>query len=885
MKKQVLISLIFLFVVFAINGVYAVTFSPNQETYVFDTPGEYTFDIPSGQSPNLRIQVWGAGGGGGRGHFVVNGAAGSGGGGGGYVEVNTVARGSLTIKVGKGGKGAPASRADTYYSGELLIGDDGGYSLVYGNLNGISAGATLLATEGTGGIYSSTSGGGGEGFAFVGGITHISHTGGKGGGGDRGGGIDGGLPGAGGSGAGSEGNGNNGDSSSMTRSGKGGAGGSPDGGDGGDVGSTTAVSSGKNGEQPGGGGAGGSDTRYLGGNGGDGKIIITTLSAAQPSITVTSITVTSPTAGQTFVGNAGTSINVMWTTQNWDANTQVNIDLINTATNAITRVGSYQPNDGLFKLDIHADQTTTKTYRVRVSAAKEGALEPGEEDTSGIFTISAASQTLCADDQIIMRLFSDTNSHVSPASDTNALIKICYDTLFGKKYLGSNPWQCNGNNVVLRTSTTTNAHAESPKGHTASYSNLCYGDLVCNLKTSCTEKETLVATLSSDTNAHISKLNDYPKKLCCRSENNILSADWRDPLTDAIITTARVGDSVNLTVVTTLPPETMIRLDIYEDDSIGGIKKRDEIKTNIIAEVGEDNVARYLWTITQEDFDKGTNKPFYDISILEFFFSARYAGETLDSPELIVTKEGEAPTTPWMCADDKKSASRYLNDQLLNTRTLAIEAKDALIAGEACKGSDDQTGTIDASTGLSTSRDDCCPRGYRCALQGCIIGKADSCDDYKTESECKDDNDNAWSNTLFTTTTSACENVIKREKCEWDGTACGRKIEELDPITGNVLGSCIYSYDDSQQCTEGLYKDLKVTARADGTVCNKCEGGTYSVPCGRPAFELPFFGPLQFMVALGIIVVIYLLERNKKIIIRLRRYGHSFIMGKKGSSL
>ncbi len=104
-----------------------------------------------------------------------------------------------------------------------------------------------------------------------------------------------------------------------------------------------------------------------------------------------SITIDSPTSGDTFIGNAGTIINIVWSTQNWPASiTEVNIELIDTATNLAIPIGKY-PNNGLFKLNIDPARTTTKTHRIRVYAVKEGELAPGEQGTSEIFTISAGS--------------------------------------------------------------------------------------------------------------------------------------------------------------------------------------------------------------------------------------------------------------------------------------------------------------------------------------------------------------------------------------------------------------------------------------------------------------------------------------------------------------
>jgi hypothetical protein len=137
----------------------------------------------------------------------------------------------------------------------------------------------------------------------------------------------------------------------------------------------------------------------------------------------------------------------------------------------------------------------------------------------------------CSDEQTIMRLFSQINSHVSPSSDTNAPMQVCYKDIFGVDYVaqaGTDTHVCSANNIVLRTSAATNAHAEKPDGTTEGYSNLCYGDLNCRLVASAEEcgsaqKERLIAYLSAETDAHVSKFDAHAAdvlnwyKLCCKS--------------------------------------------------------------------------------------------------------------------------------------------------------------------------------------------------------------------------------------------------------------------------------------------------------------------------------------------------------------------------------
>ena len=122
------------------------------------------------------------------------------------------------------------------------------------------------------------------------------------------------------------------------------------------------------------------------------------------------------------------------------------------------------------------------------------------------------------DSQTILLLASSTNSHGALWNDTNYLVKIQYNNIFGTSYTGANPHACTVTNRVLRLSNTTNAHAEGPSQSTTGYVDVCYGNLACTIRSgSCQGLEILVASLSSTTNAHLAADNSYTNNLCCTS--------------------------------------------------------------------------------------------------------------------------------------------------------------------------------------------------------------------------------------------------------------------------------------------------------------------------------------------------------------------------------
>ncbi|MFA5060749.1 MAG: hypothetical protein WC494_00335 [Candidatus Pacearchaeota archaeon] len=145
----------------------------------------------------------------------------------------------------------------------------------------------------------------------------------------------------------------------------------------------------------------------------------------------------------------------------------------------------------------------------------------------------------------IMKLYSDTNTHGTLWNGTGYNYSICYSDIFGSSYIGVNPHSCNGYNKVVGLSNVTNAHAEVPSLDNYGFP-VCYGNLVCAARDSCLSNERLVVSLSENTNAQLSGLNDYPIKICCKSSEEY-SAFWTN-LLDESITNTEIGDLVKLGV-------------------------------------------------------------------------------------------------------------------------------------------------------------------------------------------------------------------------------------------------------------------------------------------------------------------------------------------------
>lgn len=232
-----------------------------------------------------------------------------------------------------------------------------------------------------------------------------------------------------------------------------------------------------------------------------------------------------------------------------------------------------------------------------------------------LFGISIVAGATCHDDETIMRLYSNDNSHVSVWNQNVGayLEEICYDDIYGVKYGGSNPHVCDGSNRVLSLYDSVNSHASDTSD--ADYNqDVCFGDLVCEYDSSaggaCNNSGEVVARMYSNSNSHVGgPSSGYPIKVCCVSaESKVSPAYWADANGNKI-TEADFGDTVHLVVKWT----SSGTFNIMEDDGVLLDILDDEIITDIEGtSVGSSWVGS--WVIKEEDLDKTSD---YD----EFYFT------------------------------------------------------------------------------------------------------------------------------------------------------------------------------------------------------------------------------------------------------------------------
>jgi len=487
------------------------------------------------------------------------------------------------------------------------------------------------------------------------------------------------------------------------------------------------------------------------------------------------------------------------------------------------------------------------------------------------FASSAENQN-CNDDQILFRLFSETNSHVSSWNDTDAPIKICYNKIFNKPYPGQNPHDCNSQtnsaNKVLLVSAPKNAHAEDPNAQTPAYENkICYGDLNCRVVDNSkgevcnnAEEEQEIIRMSGLTNAHVSiaTSEDYNYILCCkRYSYSIYYAIWQNS-NNVVINSTFMGTSVNLIAGTDFPSNSVVKYTVFKDTNSNSVFDSEDLVIDTFNGQINGGVAKASWTIPN-NLDNATSITFeVNITTNDGKQSKKQTSETLT-----VYKPGIGYT----CVQDQNQAIKSV---IYGGSETQSEIINTVNDSNACKGPDGE-----AQTG-----DDCCAPGYICnynGYKGCYFVGFAECGDYKTEDMCNNDPADVPKkyNGVLSTDMTNCENYIINSVCRWNNNN-GKCEEAQETISGTSLtikGYCLIVSTNEGECINGV---KKVTVQTEKTGINgenecldtNCVDKEIEIPCGRPTFALNFFGFGHFVAALIVIELIYTLlvrfENKKK---------------------
>lgn len=531
---------------------------------------------------------------------------------------------------------------------------------------------------------------------------------------------------------------------------------------------------------------------------------------------------------------------------------------------------------------------------------------PGNSCVSG----TCVSDITCSSaDQIIFRLSSDTNAHGEVFDGAGDYpIEICFDDIFSAA--GSGDRSCTENVKILGLSDVTNAHAED-RDQTNYPIDICYSDIIsCSVRTNdCgidEPTEELIVSLSDNTNAHLAADNSYPVKICCSSvispePCSLTAAYWDAPKVDGLFEVVE-GTVVGLVVegIGACNGKT-VSFEVREDEIWPDPNELANIQPIDVNFNGA--TARGTWTA--EWFDDGflQGDP-------EYFFEATITGDsinsgTTDANELHVTEyDPDKPpcenivicsdyTGASSCNIDDCNVSEYSVESQIGDNTFCDSSdincfcswdsvdnecdsgweevdgpscgNNIREVGEVCDGTDLEgyscTDFDEFASGSLSCNSDCSGfitnqcTGYSCNNDSIRDVGEEACDGTDLGGYACTDFDE------FTGGILGCDS-----NCDFDTSSCTG-----DPDVPTGVGKCTYDEDTGgDTCDDGFLTfswtavwtwdpSCDATCRAENQdTRNKCADGSRTIEC--PAqIPLPFFGAYNFIVALAIIALIYIL--------------------------
>ncbi|MBI2543415.1 MAG: hypothetical protein HYW24_04485 [Candidatus Aenigmarchaeota archaeon] len=169
------------------------------------------------------------------------------------------------------------------------------------------------------------------------------------------------------------------------------------------------------------------------------------------------------------------------------------------------------------------------------------------KDSSAVLSCSIESVDTCTDpgETIVFKMSSTSNAHAQLPAQTGYNYAVCCSGVDSLDNSCSAP----NNLAVLRLSSPTNAHAQQ-NTYTTYQNPVCLSaptgtGLACNyVRGSCAEGYACLASISSETNAHVGSCSSlYPIKVCCQ-----VASDYDFEIRAASAITTSVGQDVELKV-------------------------------------------------------------------------------------------------------------------------------------------------------------------------------------------------------------------------------------------------------------------------------------------------------------------------------------------------
>ena len=443
-----------------------------------------------------------------------------------------------------------------------------------------------------------------------------------------------------------------------------------------------------------------------------------------------------------------------------------------------------------------------------------------------LFTSLVAGANTCnSPDQIILRLSSDTNAHAEVWNGVGSYTTaICYDEIFLQPGNGDHTCAPGGSNRVLRLSSDTNAHAESPLG-TIYNTEVCYDGLTCRLDTDgvCDSTEKAVVRLSSQINAHleIASGTNYNNVICCSESGGVPpstqgNAYWADTSSQAYSAGATIILGATLQLVAEgVPDSAQVTFTVFDRDSVGADDQITQVQVNAIG-----TVARYNWAPSPSDYNQGND--IGDGDPLEIYFTAQAQSYDEISNEIFLSENiiiGEP---------EKKGCAQFTDtDQSTcnNAQDSIWEEDEASIVqltgnpvdgagGAGCGGTRNDGSTVECSCNWNSTNSQC---NFRFVVIRTIppLPGGNSC-------------------------IGGCNINTQYGECT-DNSAAITYLTSFGPVQGT-------------DCSSGTY--LNPT---DEQQCRDLSGESENIDCGlSPSLILPFFSLINLISVVFLIGMIYI---------------------------
>ncbi len=216
----------------------------------------------------------------------------------------------------------------------------------------------------------------------------------------------------------------------------------------------------------------------------------------------------------------------------------------------------YDKSAGKLKLYLNGvnNVARTKTFSSFSVQTNTDPLYIGKDIQQGTNVVKideVALYNTALSDSKILEHFSNSNSYC--ISTESQIIyfenKICYNEIFGNFYTLQDPHHATCTNPILWLQDSRGSQVSLVSSSTFSIP-VCYGDLICEARTSCLANERPLIKINSKTSSTTASLPDGAGtfNLCCRSGAGISLAYWSNLISNTEISTADLNDVVKLNV-------------------------------------------------------------------------------------------------------------------------------------------------------------------------------------------------------------------------------------------------------------------------------------------------------------------------------------------------